>query len=132
MTSRRILRSLCAEVGPEDGLDPRLTSRVGEGRKGDRKARQLCGQAAEALSLALAQSGDPVLQGLVVVAVEPAPDASRLLATIATPPTGEVEPGEALVHLERASGRLRTEVAAAITRRKSPGLAFRVAVPGAR
>src|SRR3712207_7978768 len=34
-----------------------------------------------------------------------------------------------LEHLNRAAGRLRSEVAAAITRRKTPALAFRLAAP---
>lgn len=126
--SRRVLRSLCGEVGPGDGLDPRLEPRGAAAGKGGRKARQLCAQVAETLNLALASSPDDLLAGLTVVAVEPAPDSSRLLATVA-PPAGErPDPSDLMDHLERASARLRSEVARAITRKKAPALAFRISL----
>jgi ribosome-binding factor A len=127
--SRRLLRSLCAEVHPDDGVDPRLSPKGGRRRRGDRKAHQLCGLVAETLSYALGQDGDEVLQGLLVASVEPAPDASRLLVTVGPLSPEGPDPGEVLEHLDRASGRLRSAVAAAITRRKAPILAYRYAVP---
>ena len=56
----------------------------------DRKAFQLCHQVAETLEEVLAECGDGVLQALRVLDVEPAPDASRLLVTVAVdaPPRG--------------------------------------------
>ncbi len=44
---------------------------------------QLCHQVAETLEEVLAECGDVVLQDLRVLDVEPAPDASRLLVTVA-------------------------------------------------
>lgn len=127
--SLKVFRSLCAEVGPDDGLDPRDEVR-GTGRKPDRrKARQLCAQAAEAIESALAESPEDLLQLLRVVSVEPAPDTSRLLVTVAPIVVEAVEPERILQHLERASARLRTAMAAAITRRKAPSLAFRLTLP---
>ena len=127
--SRRLLRSLCAEVHPDDGVDPRLSPKGGPRRRANRKARQLCGQVSEALSYALGQGGDEVLQGLYVVAVEPAPDESRLLVTVGSLPSERLDPDTVLAHLHGAAGRLRSEVAAAITRRKMPTLVYRYAVP---
>jgi ribosome-binding factor A len=132
--SRRQLRSLAAEVHPDDGIDPRAAVRTGRPRRtgparprADRKTLQLCRQVAETLGDALAGQGDEVLRGLDVVDVTPAPDASRLL--VAVRPVPPSEPLRVLERLDHASGRLRSEVAAAITRRRAPTLAFRIAAP---
>ncbi len=132
--SKKVLRSLCARVEPGDGLDPKLEARArlsrSESTGTGRKVRQLCRQVVEAVDLALfGQSHDPVLHGLHVVSVVPAPDASRLLVTVAIRPGEPFEPDRILGHLERASAWLRCEVAAAITRKRAPALAFRVAIP---
>jgi ribosome-binding factor A len=128
--SRKVLRSLCAEVHPDDGIDPRELARRGGPRgKPRRKVEQLCRQVAETLDSALAAERDDVLQGLQVVSVAPAPDASRLLVTVrAVAAPSAVDPGLVLDRLARASPRLRCEVAAAITRRKAPTLTYRLAV----
>ncbi len=129
--SSRLLRSLCAEVHPEDGVDPRELVRDSSRKKTSRKTYQLCGQVAETLSHVLAgQSGDDVLRSLQVVSVAPAPDVSRLMITVAPQPSERTDPLVVLERLGRASARLRCEVAAAITRRKTPMLVFRVALPG--
>jgi ribosome-binding factor A len=130
--SKRILRSLCAQVHPDDGNDPRLEpKRRGRGNS-HRKAKQLCRQVADTLSLVLEGTGDDELGGLVVLDVAPAPDTSRMLVTVGSPSTGIVDPAVVLDRLASASGRLRAEVAAAITRRRAPSLAFRVALPVGR
>jgi hypothetical protein len=130
--SRKFLRALCGAVDPDDGIDPRERARGGPPRRMDRKARQLCAQAAETLGDVLAgQSGDDVLRGLYVVSVVPAPNVGRLLVTVAPlPGTSEgVDSARVIEHLEHASARLRCAVAAAITRRRAPVLAYRFALP---
>ncbi|HWE40346.1 MAG TPA: ribosome-binding factor A [Isosphaeraceae bacterium] len=130
---RKVLRSLCAEVHPDDGVDPRERARSSGRKKAPRKGRQLCKQVAETLDGVLAGEGDALLQSLRVVAVEPAPDLARLLVTVASAlPGAAIDPAAVLDHLGRAAGHLRSEVAAAITRRKAPSLAFRVALADAR
>lgn len=124
---RKITGPLCAEFGPEDGVDPRLTSRPSGQRRPGRKSLQLCGQAAKALAGALADSEDDVLRDLLVAAVEPAPHTGRLQITVALAPSAvDHEPGLILERLAAAGGRLRTEVANAVRRRKAPELRFRV------
>ena len=127
--SRKRLRTLCAEVHPDDGSDPRVFFRKDGSRvKPGHKARQLCRQVLEVLDALLAgQAGDDRLLNLAVVDVEPAPDASRLLVTV-TPRTSDhsTDPIEILASLDRASGWLRSEVASAITRKRAPLLAYRV------
>jgi len=120
--------SLCGEVGPEDGMDPREFARKERPRKGDRKVRQLCSQVAETLSLVLSgECGDELLQGLQVVAVDPAPDATQLVVTVRAGHPGEVvEPAEVSERLAKMTGKQRCEVAATITRKRAPRLLFRV------
>ncbi len=130
--SKRRLRTLCAEVSPEDGTDPRDWQKDPHGRKSDRrKARQLCGQVAESLTFLLAGEADDLLRTLDVAGVEPAPDTKQLLVTVhALPGPTPANPSAILDALGRASGRLRSEVASAITRRRAPLLVYRVLVAG--
>ena len=147
------IRGLCAELGEEDGLDPRFAPRrtghggrhrssgsgpgpgLGfgpQGRPVDRKACQLCRQVAVTLDEVLAECGDGVLRNLHVVDVTPFPDASRLMVAVASV-DGKTErefgPQAMLEHLQRASGHLRCEVAAAVTRKRAPLLVYRLAHP---
>lgn len=129
--SKKRLRSLCAEVAPEDGTDPRDWLKGLHGPKPDRrKARQLCAQVAEALTLRLADEPDDLLRGLDVAGVEPSPDTGQLLVTVRPLPGATAEPAAILGALARASGRLRSEVASAITRRRAPLLIYRVMTDG--
>jgi ribosome-binding factor A len=125
--SRRAILSASADVGPGDGLDPRFDRPDEAGKVKNRKALQLCGQVAETLALVLADSGDAVLQNLLVQSVRPWPTSARVLVTV-TPAAGYgVDAQTVAAHLEAARQRLRTEVAAAVHRRKVPELLFRVA-----
>jgi ribosome-binding factor A len=107
------------------------------------KDLQLCRQVQDAISYALSEFGDPVLDELALVSVEPAPNASRLLVTLAMPvtPVPEViasgaeglhyqlaaQKYESAVNRLRAvSNALRQEVTAEINRKRSPELIFRV------
>ena len=99
----------------------------------DQKARQLCRQVERALNLALLQCGDPAIQDLMVLSVTPAPDVGRLLVVVRacdTERTQAADPGEHLRRLEAVTGRLRSEVASVITRKRTPELIFRVLLPG--
>jgi ribosome-binding factor A len=82
---------------------------------------------AETLDSVLAgDSRDELLRALRVAAVTPAPDGSRFVVTVAARPSADrLDPDEVVAHLARASGWLRSEVAAAVTRRRAPTLAFR-------
>jgi len=87
---------------------------------------QLCRQVADTLGLVLSgECDDDVLRSLQVVAVTPAPDASQLLVLVAPAIVGEtLSPADVLSRLASFAGRLRCEVAAAISRRRTPRLAF--------
>jgi ribosome-binding factor A len=124
--SRRAILSASADVGPGDGLDPRFDRPEDSGKVKNRKALQLCGQVAETLALVLADSGDAVLQNLLVESVRPWPTSARVLVTL-TPAVAEGSGEETVAaRLEAARTRLRGEVAAAVHRRKVPDLLFRI------
>jgi ribosome-binding factor A len=113
----------------DDGVDPRERHTSGPSHtKTHRKARQLCWQVAEALDQALATQADDLLRDLHVLDVEPAPDTARLLVTVTSLAPEPLDPAQVLAHLDRASSRLRCDVAAAITRRRAPQLSFRLAI----
>jgi ribosome-binding factor A len=87
----------------------------------------MCGEIARTLGMVLGwESGDPLLRELIVEAVEPAPDSTRVLITVSLPCESRFGYGEILNRLLRATGRLRTEIAAAIHRKRVPELTFRV------
>jgi ribosome-binding factor A len=133
----------CASLGEEDGEDPHLAKRRRPhnkraslnsvpGARLERKACQLCRQVAETLDEVLADCGDGVLRALRVATVVPFPNASRLLVTVAPVDgrlTPDVGPKVVLDHLEKASGHLRHEVAAAVTRKRAPLMLYRLAEP---
>ena len=115
------MRDLTPMIGPDDGLDPRRFHDRRTKRSDGRKALQLCEQVRHALTAALAGLGDEVLQGVTVLGVEPAPHSGRLRATVTAP-----DRATATTRLHVAAGRLRTEVAASVNRRKAPELVFAV------
>ena len=116
---------LAAELGGEDGGDPKeFHARPWDTPKqAGRKGQQLCGQVKDALHVALGACADEVLQALEVVLVEPAPHTGRLRVLVAAEDADRLTAEAAL---RRAAGFLRTEVAAAISRRYAPELVFEV------
>jgi len=90
---------------------------------GDRKTLQLCRQIERALSYALGDCDDDVTSSLVIQSVSPAPNAGRVLVLVSSLEP-DATPQVVLAALNRHLGKLRADVAAAITRRKAPELAF--------
>jgi len=134
----RQLRALCADLSPEDGVDPRDLVRgvFGGGlRSGDsqpdrRKTWQLCSQVRDALRLILGEAVNERLQGLDVREVLPTPNDSQLLVLLASyDPLTEQEHVEAVEALQAAAGWLRAEVATSITRKRAPRLELQL-LPG--
>lgn len=124
------LSALCAEVHEDDGVDPRLAFKrrqPSKTEKENRKTFQLCKQIARALSMTLAGNcGDALLGEVEVVDVVPAPDSNHLAVLVRLDPNALATPPEiVLKRLNLAMGFLRTQVAAAITRKRVPELAFR-------
>ncbi|MFH5804808.1 hypothetical protein [Alienimonas sp. DA493] len=117
------------------GQSPRSHSGGGRGadreRTPDRKTLQLCGQVRKTLDYVLSgETGDDVLRQLYVADVIPAPDASRLLATLAPIDRhAELDAGAVMEKLGYAQPLLRNAVARAINRKKVPDLTFTLAGP---
>lgn len=116
-------KSLAAELGGEDGSDPKeFHAKPWDApKRASRKGQQLCGQVKDVLHTALSGCADEVLQGLNIVSVEPAPYTGRLRVLLAA----EDRP-TAMEALLRAAGFLRSQVASAINRRYAPELVFEV------
>lgn len=124
--SARTLRQLCAELSPEDGVDPKLLARSGESTD-RRKTWQLCSQVHDALRLILGEAADERLQALEVREVLPAPNDSQLLVLVVPldPLTAE-DAAETERALQLAGGWLRTEIAGSITRKRAPRLVLQL------
>lgn len=124
--SKREMQSLCGEMQPDDGVDPKDFFRPSRRRNNNhRKAQQLCQQVAETLALVLSGEFGEELSELRVVAVTPAPDATQLLVLVAPAFADRpLDPNVVMARLTSAAGRLRSEVAGAITRRRAPKLLF--------
>jgi ribosome-binding factor A len=130
--SRKSIRLLCGEVAPDDGTDPRFDPpKNGPPRRAGRKRLQLCRQVEESLREAFACQKDDILRELDVIAVGPGSDRTRLCVTLRLDPAAaHCGPQEVLDRLQHASGRLRCEVAGAITRRRTPEIEWRLALAG--
>src|SRR5262249_51239368 len=92
------------------------------------KDLQVCRQVFDALSYALAELDDPLIDRLVLVSVTPAPNAARVQVNL-TAARADLSSDAALARLHAVAGELREEVAAELTRRRVPELVFRIAPP---
>lgn len=89
------------------------------------KDLQVCRQVFDALSYALTELEDPVIDELVLVEVVPAPSASRVAVRL-QPAHAGVDRAAALQRLAAALPALRSEVAAELTRKRVPELVFEI------
>ncbi len=124
----RGLRDLCARPDEEDGLDPRRDRKDQSRSKANRKDLSLCKQAMRALDLEFASWPWAIDVGLMITAVEPAPDAACLRVYIAW---ADVNLGrlDVLARVASRSPALRAAVSHAITRKRAPRLEFEAAPP---
>lgn len=97
----------------------------------DRKTLQLCGQIRDTLNYVLTgELDDDLMRNLYVENVQPAPDASRLLVSVAPLDASDVERTDQILQkLLIHTPRIRSEVARSIHRRKTPELSFVVVRP---
>lgn len=100
------------------------------GGKRHHKDLQVCRQVFDALTYALADLDDPLVDELAVASVVPAPSAARVLVTL-VPSRDDVDPEVALGRVRELADELREEVAAEVTRRRVPVLVFRIERTGA-
>jgi ribosome-binding factor A len=127
---RDAMRALCGEIHEEDGVDPRDFFQAGgsDRHKHDYATLRLCAQVRQTLELSLPGALGDVGLTLRVESVTPAPDASRLLVSIATEVLTTEEDRRLITRrLVELTPWIRSEVASAITRRKAPGLVYALA-----
>ena len=112
---RRNASALCAELGPEDGIDPRVLARTRqESRSFCRKEQQLCKEVARLLSLILAgDTANPLLHGLQVVRIESEDSGRQLCVTLGHPQPVASTEADILAALASARGHWRTALAPA-------------------
>jgi ribosome-binding factor A len=115
-------RALCGRRDRGEGSTGRRAHAHAHARH---KTMQLCRQVQRALSLALSgECGDELLRAVWIDEVVPAPDASRLMVRLIVPARARATPADVMQNVARAQGRLRAEVAKAITRKRAPELFF--------
>ncbi len=127
--TREQMLAHCQQIHPDDGVDPREYFKAPRRQgKRDRKTDQLCRQVFETLSLVLTgEIDDERLHNLQLVSVTPAPDGSQLLVMLGCDPEFSLDTLQDLqVRVQTIGGRLRSAVAAAITRKRAPKLLLQV------
>ena len=117
-------RSLCADLHPDDGPPESRRKESPDDTSDDRKTMQLCAQVRRALYGVIPLPGSTFFEGLVVEAVEPAPDATRLRVVISVPPSCAHPITLLKKRLTDMSGFIRSEVASQINRKRVPLLTF--------
>ena len=95
----------------------------------ERKLRQLCRQVERRLSLALDELGDPLLEDVFIESVEPATGGAFRVVVSSLSVEAISRREEVLARLRSLRGRLRSEVAEEIYRKKTPHLTFGFATP---
>jgi len=126
---REQMRALCGELRDDDGIDPRdLFTPSRKRDKEHRKAKQLCRQVQKTLDLVLSgEIRDEALNGLKIASIIPGADFSRLVVTVvADVPAAELDRADIERRLATVEGQLRSAVAQAITRKKTPLLVFQI------
>ncbi|HKJ50560.1 MAG TPA: hypothetical protein VKB27_03610 [Gammaproteobacteria bacterium] len=119
-------RQLCADIGPEDGIDPRLAARAVGRKTKNHKGRQLGKEARHVLSMIFAgELSDPIFRDLVVIGVTPTDDGQFLIVSLALI-DDSIETSEARI-LEKCcavNGYLRSAIAWSVNRKRVPMLKF--------
>ena len=117
--------SLCAELGEQDGIDPRYSVVKSACKKATRKDFQLCKKAARVISLVLAgETHQALLRDLIVLSVQP--EGQQLCVTLGYC-AADIAVTEASIQsaLKSVQGQLRSALAHALHRKQTPLLSFR-------
>ena len=100
-------------------------------KQGAWRTASLCAQIQRTLELEIAAFEDARFDAVSVAAVVPDGRASRMLILLRVDPGSEVHPEDIRAAFAGAEGRLRSEVAAAIHRKRTPHLHYVVLDPKA-
>ncbi|MEM7316890.1 MAG: ribosome-binding factor A [Planctomycetota bacterium] len=125
-TREEMLR-YCANIDNDaDGKNPRDDKSIHSYEKRDPaiyRQQRLCRQIAETLSLALSDAPDPLVAAAQLLMVKPRKGAKSVTVRVATTDADIAQLREAL---QASEGWLRSEVAAAISRKRVPRLVFEI------
>ena len=117
---------LCAEFGPEDGIDPRYLIKNQDRKSGQQNSLRMCSAVTKVLSLVLAgDMNDPILQSIHVVDVTTEGNGQFLRISIGCQTCdSEFNELQVLDALTQVQGYLRSAIAQCINRKRVPALRF--------
>lgn len=122
---------LCAELTPDDGIDPRKYFSRKPKTGSYRKTNQLRKEIELTLSLTLGgELEDPALSNLNIFKVEPIPESGDFLIILEwTSNSRDFQFDKVMLSIKKASGFLRSEVAKSLNRKRVPQLSYRLLIP---
>jgi len=117
---------LCGEIGPEDGVDPRIIARAMDRKPNSRKSQQLGKEARQTISMIFAgELTDPVFQDIEVIDTMVSDDRQFLVVSLTQVDTGdELDEKIVLEKCQAVQGFLRSAIANAVNRKRVPSLKF--------
>ena len=120
------VRLFCGEIGPDDGVDPRIVARAMDRKTRNHKGKQLGKEARHCLSMIFAgELGDPVFQDLEVIDVAATDDGQFLIVSLVRLDTnGELDDALVVEKCQAVQGYLRAAIASSVNRKRVPVLKF--------
>jgi len=121
-------KQLCDEIGPEDGVDPRVLAHALETTKRSHTKQTTMQRGKNTLSLVLTgEVSDPALQNIEVIDITANEDGQFLFVSVAHIASG-VAPDEKqmLNKLKTIQGYLRSAIAQSVKRKRVPALKFQL------
>lgn len=114
-------KQLCDEIGPEDGVDPRVLARALDTKNRNHKSKQLCKETKHTLSLVLAgEISDPTLQNIEVVDVTANEDGQFLFVSVTHIASDVVSDEKKILNkLQAIQGYLRSAIAQSVSEMKT-------------
>ena len=122
-------RQLCGQIGPQDGIDPRIIARARNRDPASHKSKQLGKEARHILSMVFAgELNDPVFQDLEVFDVAATDDGQFLVVSLAiTDTSARIDEAQILEKCQALQGYLRSAIATSVKRKRVPMLKFELA-----
>ncbi len=120
--------NLCSEIGPEDGIDPRIIARAMDKKSGNHKSKQLAKEARHTLNMVFAgELTDPLFEGLEVIDVTATNDNQFLNVILGVAdPDLLLDENLILEKCKLVQGYLRSTIACSVERKQVPALKFKV------
>ncbi|MCP3674139.1 MAG: ribosome-binding factor A [Gammaproteobacteria bacterium] len=119
-------KKLCGEIGPEDGVDPRIIARTMERKSGNRKSQQLAKEARHVITMVFAgELCDPVFEDIEIVDVTVSEDGQFFVVSLTQADTDyEYDEQAILEKCMVVQGYLRSAIAQTVKRKRVPSMKF--------